>query len=698
MAGAGKRDDEDNILAHLLPLTAGAVSPFGFVEEDEEEVNYSETDEDLQSADLPGRGQREASLGGPAQEERSRAGAAPAASERKHEPISWHQWQGPAEHSKKDVATGRGGSEEGEQKTAAPTSSKDAHPEDAACTRVRRRERSDPTLGPPGPLELEETNEEAELRRARKKTSMWDVDAPASASNDDRAGPPEADAGKTRKRSRTPPGPPRLPSPPPAFDHPHSPRRRGRMSVSPPRRRVAISIDNLGPPRRVGRSPPWDPPSGQWQPGPGGQSPPHTWHLEDCGRSPWRHWPPPLRYFGGPPPGRDPLRPDLRDALPLPQPRYPGEWEPGRRSPPLRHLARGPFDRSRSPGRERRVAHSPGWPSRDAPPAHIHPGSLSYRRRSSPPRRSISPAFIDSRLPLRPRRVSVERRGAAEAGAERRQRHIGTSPAARRRSAERKPESRVPASKSSRLQVSSSSKEAAVRERPGEGTAGRSNDGKHGSRAADPPCAEKKEERKDEKASGASGEKRSAEKRAGPEQAARAGLPASAHEIVGEAEDRKGNASEKELKAGGTLAAQSDNKPNSSPAGATQQQKASDAANGNGHAADRNLKRRGAGDTPPPELPLPGPPRLAQSRLDQSAGPSLPAPSKHDEHRMEWLYLDPKGETQGPCSIADFKKWLGALRVQAHMRREYEEFQSCLVWRKDDRDRATRTTLRKLLG
>ena len=349
------------------------------------------------------------------------------------------------------------------------------------------------------------------------------------------------------------------------------------MSVSPPRRRVAISIDNLGPPRRAGRSPPWDPPSGQWQPGPGGQSPPHTWHLEDCGRSPWRHWPPPLRYFGGPPPGRDPLRPDLRDALPLPQPRYPGEWEPGRRSPPLRHLARGPFDRSRSPGRERRVAHSPGWPSRDAPPAHIHLGSLSYRRRSSPPRRSISPAFIDSRLPLRPRRVSVERRGAAEAGVERRQRHIGTSPAARRRSAERKPESRVPASKSSRLQVSSSSKEAAVRERPGEGTAGRSNDGKHGSRAADPPCAEKKEERKDEKASGASGEKRSAEKRAGPEQAARAGLPASAHEIVGEAEDRKGNASEKELKAGGTLAAQSDNKPNSSPAGATQQQKASDA-------------------------------------------------------------------------------------------------------------------------
>ena len=68
MAGAKKRDDEDNILAHLLPLPAGAVSPF--VEEDEEEVNYSETDEDLQSVDLPGRGRRDASLGGRAQEER----------------------------------------------------------------------------------------------------------------------------------------------------------------------------------------------------------------------------------------------------------------------------------------------------------------------------------------------------------------------------------------------------------------------------------------------------------------------------------------------------------------------------------------------------------------------------------------------------------------------------------------------------
>ncbi len=67
MAGAEKRDDEDNILAHLLPLTNGAASPFEFVEEDEEEVNYSATDEDVQSEDLPGSSRRAASL---AQQER----------------------------------------------------------------------------------------------------------------------------------------------------------------------------------------------------------------------------------------------------------------------------------------------------------------------------------------------------------------------------------------------------------------------------------------------------------------------------------------------------------------------------------------------------------------------------------------------------------------------------------------------------
>ncbi len=55
-----------------------------------------------------------------------------------------------------------------------------------------------------------------------------------------------------------------------------------------------------------------------------------------------------------------------------------------------------------------------------------------------------------------------------------------------------------------------------------------------------------------------------------------------------------------------------------------------------------------------------------------------------------------QGKTQGPCSIADFKKWLGGMRVQPNLRKDYEEFLSCFVWRKDVD--TSRTTLKKLLG
>lgn len=55
MAGTGKRDDDDNILAQLLPTENNAIIPFDFVEEDEEEVNYSGSDEDFLSVELPVR-------------------------------------------------------------------------------------------------------------------------------------------------------------------------------------------------------------------------------------------------------------------------------------------------------------------------------------------------------------------------------------------------------------------------------------------------------------------------------------------------------------------------------------------------------------------------------------------------------------------------------------------------------------------
>ena len=68
MADAESRGDEDNILAQLLPGTA--VSSQGFVEEDEEEVKYSDTDEDFQPIEPSGTSRRELSHAGQAQEAR----------------------------------------------------------------------------------------------------------------------------------------------------------------------------------------------------------------------------------------------------------------------------------------------------------------------------------------------------------------------------------------------------------------------------------------------------------------------------------------------------------------------------------------------------------------------------------------------------------------------------------------------------
>lgn len=46
--------------------------------------------------------------------------------------------------------------------------------------------------------------------------------------------------------------------------------------------------------------------------------------------------------------------------------------------------------------------------------------------------------------------------------------------------------------------------------------------------------------------------------------------------------------------------------------------------------------------------------------------------------------------------MADFKKWLGAMGVNANLRREYDEFLNCWVWRKGDK--ANRIRLVRLLG
>jgi hypothetical protein len=42
-----------------------------------------------------------------------------------------------------------------------------------------------------------------------------------------------------------------------------------------------------------------------------------------------------------------------------------------------------------------------------------------------------------------------------------------------------------------------------------------------------------------------------------------------------------------------------------------------------------------------------------------------------------------QGQTRGPCSISQFRRWLADMRVRPELAREYREFCECMVWRSD---------------
>lgn len=46
-----------------------------------------------------------------------------------------------------------------------------------------------------------------------------------------------------------------------------------------------------------------------------------------------------------------------------------------------------------------------------------------------------------------------------------------------------------------------------------------------------------------------------------------------------------------------------------------------------------------------------------------------------------WFYVDPEGQSQGPCSIAHFLEWLRELSRLPALAREYQQFQAVGVWR-----------------
>ncbi|KAL6761655.1 hypothetical protein V8C86DRAFT_804723 [Haematococcus lacustris] len=45
-----------------------------------------------------------------------------------------------------------------------------------------------------------------------------------------------------------------------------------------------------------------------------------------------------------------------------------------------------------------------------------------------------------------------------------------------------------------------------------------------------------------------------------------------------------------------------------------------------------------------------------------------------------WLYLDPEGQQQGPCSIAQFRNWLSTMEQRAELQEQLKQFQAAPVW------------------
>ena len=54
---------------------------------------------------------------------------------------------------------------------------------------------------------------------------------------------------------------------------------------------------------------------------------------------------------------------------------------------------------------------------------------------------------------------------------------------------------------------------------------------------------------------------------------------------------------------------------------------------------------------------------------------------RHPETECAWYYVDPQGNTQGPCTIAQFRSWLRTLAEDPRFADEYKQFMSVDVWK-----------------
>lgn len=73
--------------------------------------------------------------------------------------------------------------------------------------------------------------------------------------------------------------------------------------------------------------------------------------------------------------------------------------------------------------------------------------------------------------------------------------------------------------------------------------------------------------------------------------------------------------------------------------------------------------------------------KVAGMAAATSSAPSSVIAPLYDEAADVWMYIDPSGRQQGPCSILQFRIWLRNLVKDENLPGEYEKFLSCAVWR-----------------
>lgn len=53
----------------------------------------------------------------------------------------------------------------------------------------------------------------------------------------------------------------------------------------------------------------------------------------------------------------------------------------------------------------------------------------------------------------------------------------------------------------------------------------------------------------------------------------------------------------------------------------------------------------------------------------------------HDIQAKCWYYVDPQGLTQGPCTLQNFRNWLGTMSASAEHQQQYADFLRARVWK-----------------